>query len=84
MSDSSVSVVGTVREVSPTIDPKAATVRIKVAIESTPTTMTLGISVMDRARWNAVQRIILAASALTTSGGLPAVWVIDPKPSWFR
>lgn len=79
VSDSSVSVVGQVREVSPTIDPATATVRVKVAIENTPPAMTLGSSVIGAARISSAQRIILPSSVLTTSGGLPAVWVVDPE-----
>jgi membrane fusion protein, multidrug efflux system len=45
LSDPSVTATGHVREVSPAIDPKSSTVRIKVAIQNPPAAMTLGSAV---------------------------------------
>lgn len=78
VSDPSVTARGHVREVSPTIDPKTATVRVKVSITDTPAAMTLGSVVTGVARWKPVQRVVLPWSALTSIGAAPAVWVVDP------
>src|SRR3954451_7142375 len=45
IADPTVTAKGQVREVSPTIDPKSGTVRIKIAIEDPPPGMTLGSAV---------------------------------------
>jgi RND family efflux transporter MFP subunit len=78
LSDRNVTAVGRVREVSPTIDPKSATVRVKVAIENPPAAMTLGAAVAGTAQWKPVKQIALPWSALTAMGSAPAVWVVDP------
>jgi RND family efflux transporter MFP subunit len=78
LSDRNVTAVGRVREVSPTIDPKSATVRVKVAIENPPAAMTLGAAVAGTAQWKPVEQIALPWSALTAMGSAPAVWVVDP------
>ena len=78
VSDPSVTATGHVREVSPTIDPKTATVRVKVSIDAPPPAMSLGSAVQGTARWKPVERVILPWSALTAIGPSPAVFVVDP------
>jgi RND family efflux transporter MFP subunit len=78
LSDRNVTAVGRVREVSPTIDPKSATVRVKVAIENPPAAMTLGAAIAGTARWKPVKQIVLPWSALMATGSAPAVWVVEP------
>jgi RND family efflux transporter MFP subunit len=78
LSDRNVTAVGRVREVSPTIDAKSSTVRVKVAIENPPAAMTLGSAVAGIARWKAVKQIVLPWSVLTATGSAPAVWVVEP------
>jgi RND family efflux transporter MFP subunit len=78
VADPAVTATGRVREVSPTVDPKTATVRFKVAIDDTPAAMTLGSVVTGEGRWNPVQRIVLPWSAMTVLDQAPAVWVVDP------
>jgi len=78
VADPSVTATGHVREVSPTVDPKTATVRVKVAIDNTPTAMTLGSVVTGEGRWNPLQRIVLPWGAMTVLAEAPAVWVVDP------
>ncbi len=73
VSDRSVTAQGHVREVSPTIDPKSATVRVKIAIENPPAAMTLGSAVTGTATWKPESRIILPWSALAAVGAAPAV-----------
>jgi RND family efflux transporter MFP subunit len=78
VSDRQVTAVGRVREVSPTIDSKSSTVRVKVAIENPPTAMTLGSAVAGTARWKPVKQIVLPWSVLMATGSAPAVWVVEP------
>ena len=78
LSDASVVAQGHLREVSPTIDPKTATVRVKVAIDNPPPAMTLGSAVAGTARWKPVKRVMLPWSALTMTAATPAVWLVDP------
>jgi RND family efflux transporter MFP subunit len=77
VSDPAITAQGHVREVSPTIDAKMATVRVKVMIDNPPEAMTLGSSVTGTARWKPRKRIVLPWSALTAVGAEPAVWVVD-------
>lgn len=70
---------GKVREVSPTVDPKNGTVRVKVGIEDPPPEMTLGSAVSGEGRTIAVNQIVLPWDAMTASLNGPAVWLIDPK-----
>jgi RND family efflux transporter MFP subunit len=78
LSDRHVTAVGRVREVSPTIDSKSSTVRVKVAIENPPAAMTLGSAVAGTARWKPIKQIVLPWSVLMATGSAPAVWVVEP------
>ncbi|WP_084334743.1 efflux RND transporter periplasmic adaptor subunit [Bradyrhizobium arachidis] len=77
VSDPAVKAQGRAREVSPTIDPKTATVRVKIAIDNPPAAMTLGSAVTGTVRWRPKNRIVLPWSAMTADGTAPAVWVVD-------
>ncbi|MGJ5201915.1 efflux RND transporter periplasmic adaptor subunit [Bradyrhizobium sp. HKCCYLR20261] len=77
LSDPSVTAKGTVREVSPTIDPKSGTVRVKITIENPPPEMVLGSAVSATGFIKPEQRIILPWSALNAAGKTPAVWLVD-------
>ncbi|MBN8920320.1 MAG: efflux RND transporter periplasmic adaptor subunit, partial [Rhizobiales bacterium] len=79
VSDPSVTAQGDVREISPTIDPKTATVRVKIAIDDPPAAMTLGSAVSGTASLKPEPRITLPWNALTAAGAKPAVWVVDPR-----
>ena len=79
LSDHNVTAVGRVREVSPTVAAKNATVRVKVAIENPPAAMTLGSAVAGTARWKPVKQIVLPWSVLMATGSAPAVWVVEPR-----
>ena len=78
VADPAVTAIGHVREVAPTVDPKTASVRVKVAIDATPAAMTLGSVVTGEGRWSPVPRIVLPWSAMSVLGNSPAVWVVDP------
>lgn len=79
VSDPSVHATGTVREISPTIDPQMGTIRVKVAIKDPPPAMTLGAAVVGSGKFKPRSRILLPASALFSHDGSPAVWIIDPQ-----
>jgi len=78
VSDPSVTALGHVREVSPAIDPKSSTVRIKVAIENPPAAMTLGSAIAGTARSRPAAQIAVPWTALMSLGSKPAVWTVDP------
>lgn len=77
VSDPSVTAIGMVREISPTVDQGTGTVQTKIALEETPAAMTLGSTVTGRATMRPEKAIILPWSALFSQDGLPAVWVVD-------
>src|SRR3954453_9396645 len=77
IADPTVTAKGQVREVSPTIDPKSGTVRIKIAIEDPPPGMTLGSAVAATGFITPEQRIVLPWNALTSKGKAPAVWLVN-------
>ena len=79
VSDPGVTATGFVREVSPAVDPKSFTVRVKVAIENPPPAMTLGSAIAGTARTKSSNKITLPWTALTAVGSQPAVWIIDPN-----
>ena len=78
VSDAGVMASGYVREISPAIDAKSATIRVKVAIQDPPAAMTLGSAVAGAVKAKAQQQIALPWSALAAAGSMPAVWTIDP------
>jgi membrane fusion protein, multidrug efflux system len=78
VSDPGVTATGYVREVSPAIDPKSSTVRVKVAIKNPSAAMTLGSAVAGTAKAKPVAQITVPWTALMSSGLKPAVWIVDP------
>jgi RND family efflux transporter MFP subunit len=79
VADSDATAVGYVREVSPAVDPRSSTVRVKVAIQNPPAAMTLGSAVAGTAERKSTTEITVPWTALTATGSTPAVWVVDPK-----
>lgn len=77
-SDPTVTATGTVREVSPTVDAKSGTVRVKIGLGTTPPAMGLGAVVVGRGRFAPRESVVLPWSALYRYDGRPAVWVYDP------
>jgi RND family efflux transporter MFP subunit len=73
-----VTAVGHVREISPAVDPKSATVRVKIAIQNSPPAMTLGSAIAGTAGTRAATEISVPWTALTATGSKPAVWIVDP------
>jgi membrane fusion protein, multidrug efflux system len=78
VSDPNVTASGYVREISPAIDAKSSTIRVKVAIQDPLAAMTLGSAVAGTAKTKAQQQILLPWTALMAAGSRPAVWIIDP------
>jgi membrane fusion protein, multidrug efflux system len=70
---------GRVREVSPRADAATGTFRVRVGLIDPPEEMRLGSTVVGRATFGGLGGIELPASALTTSDGAAAVWIVDPE-----
>lgn len=79
LSDPSVKVSASVREVSPTIDASTGTIRVKVDLGERGDIMPLGAIVSGRFSYKSKQVIILPWSAMASIDGKPAVWLIDPQ-----
>jgi RND family efflux transporter MFP subunit len=79
VSDSAVTAVGEVREISPAVDPKSLTVRVKVAIQNSPAAMALGSAVLGTASMKPASELVVPSTALMAKGSKPAVWIVDPK-----
>lgn len=79
LSDPSIRARGRVREVSPVVDARTGTVRVKVEIVDPPPQMTLGTVVTAAVHLPQAQAVALPWSALTSDAGNPAVWSIAPE-----
>lgn len=76
--DPKVRTVGTVREISPSVDAGSGTVRVKVGLKDTPPAMTLGAIVIGTGKFRPRSAIVLPWSSLYRWENGPAVWVRDP------
>ena len=74
-----VTATGYVREISPAVDPKSSTVRVKVAIQNPPPAMTLGSAIAGTAGTKPATEITVPWTALMATGSKPAIWIVDPK-----
>lgn len=81
LSDPSVTLQATIREVSPTIDATTGTIRVKVDLGEAGSIMPLGGIVTGRFSYPSKQVILLPWSAMASVDGKPAVWLIDPESS---
>jgi RND family efflux transporter MFP subunit len=80
VSDQNLVTEGTIREVSPGVDPVTRTYTVKVTLIDPPPAFLLGSSVVGRARLPTQSVINLPSSALfQTAQGEPAVWVVDQR-----
>ncbi len=68
---------GRVREVAPRADAATGTIRVRVGLIDPPAAMRLGSTVIGRATVGGAPGIELPATALTSTEGSPAVWVVD-------
>lgn len=73
------SFVGTLRELSPSVDPQTGTIRARITILGDQDALPLGAAVVARAMARAVPAVLLPAGAMTTFGGSPAVWIVDAE-----
>jgi multidrug efflux system membrane fusion protein len=69
---------GVVRELAPSADPVTRTYAARVSFSAPPEDIELGQSARVYARVDGDTRLRVPLSALTQSGGQPAVWVVDP------
>ena len=79
LSDFGVRTTGHVREVSPTVDDKSGTVKVKVALDAVPAGMSLGAAVAGAAAFKSRRAIVLPRSALFRWDNSPAIWRFDPS-----
>ena len=78
VADPSVEAVGEVREVSPTVNTRAGTVTVKVAVDAARDTFPLGAPVVGRAAFAARKVVDLPWTAAASDAGKLAVWLYDP------
>ncbi len=78
-SDSRVRAEGVVYEIAPQSDSATRTYQVKAAMERYPAQMLLGATVLGHMRLSDKTSIRVHAASLTTSGGQPAVWRVEPK-----
>ena len=79
--DPQVTATGRVREIDPQADPVTGTFTVRVGLENPPSGMLLGSIVTGRVTLQGDPLIVVPSSALATSEGNPAVWVVDPATS---
>lgn len=77
-SDPNVKTTGRVREVSPQANPVTRNFAVRVGLTDPPAAMRLGSTVTGSIELAVGGGIRIPASALTTTQGAPAVWVLDP------
>jgi len=80
-SDPGVRTTGRVREVSPQADPVTRTFQVRVGLTDPPQAMRLGSTVTGSILLGSEAGIRIPASALTSSQGTAAVWLLDPSTS---
>lgn len=79
LSDPTVQVEGRIREVTPTVDDRSGTLKVKVGLDRVPAAMGLGSVVGAELPQAAQPRVVLPWSALFKQGRSPAVWVLDDE-----
>ena len=79
--DPNVKTDGVIREISPIIDDRNGTFRVKVTIPNPPPQMTFGSPVIGVAHFKPLHVIALPWTSLARQGDQPSVWVLDPNTS---
>jgi RND family efflux transporter MFP subunit len=79
--DPRITATGRVREVAPQANPITGTFTVRVGLENPPPGMLLGSVVSGRVKLAGEQLVVIPSSALMTSGGSPAIWVVDRATS---
>jgi RND family efflux transporter MFP subunit len=82
--DQTVRAKGRVREVSPRADPVTGTHQVRIGLINPPEALRLGATVTGRMEVGAGGGIELPASALTSTQGRPAVWIVNPADTTVR
>ena len=70
---------GTVREISPLVDPSTGAVALKVSVEQRPPGVEFGDAVRGSTTQTAGAGIVLPYDTMSATAQGPAVWVVDPK-----
>jgi len=80
VTDPSIHTTGKVREITPTLSGAGGTLAIKIGLDESPPTMTLGAAVIGEGPrpLDAQEAITLPPGSLTSAAGQPSVWVVDP------
>ncbi|KAF1068143.1 MAG: Multidrug resistance protein MdtA [Pseudomonas citronellolis] len=79
LSDPKVRAEGHVREVTPTVDARSGTLKVKVGLDQVPPAMGLGAVVGAELPKAPEARVVLPWSALFKRGDQPAVWRLDDQ-----
>ncbi len=79
--DAAIAAVGRIREISPQADPVTRTFRVRVGLDNPPASMRLGSTVNGAVDLSSSVVVTVPASALTSSAGRPAVWIVDQGKS---
>jgi RND family efflux transporter MFP subunit len=79
--DPRIRATGLVREVSPQANPITGTFTVRVGLDNPPSGMMLGSVVSGRIQLAGEQLVVIPSSALMTSGGNPAIWIVDHATS---
>jgi len=77
----SVRATGRVREVSPQADRVTRTFEVRVGLNDPPDAMRLGSTVTGTIHLGDVEGITIPSTALTSTEGRPAVWIVDAQKS---
>jgi RND family efflux transporter MFP subunit len=78
-SNHSISVVGSVRYVSPQADATTRTYEVRISLPNAPVEMRMGATVTGSVSLDRSDLVELPGSALFEQDGKPAVWVVDSK-----
>jgi multidrug efflux pump subunit AcrA (membrane-fusion protein) len=83
VADPSIHTVGKIREVTPTLSGAGGTVTIKVSLDEQPGGIALGAAVSGEGPLplNLQKAILIPSGSLTSVGGQPGVWIVDPTTS---
>jgi RND family efflux transporter MFP subunit len=79
VADHAVAARGNVREISPVVDARTMTIRMKVGLGETPPLMTLGALVNGAGPMKPMRAFLVPWGAMFEIDGKPAMWVVDPR-----
>jgi len=78
VSEPSIHLVGSLRDVSPTADAATRSYRVRIALPDAPPDMNFGATVSGKILLPGERLFALPASALTSEANSPAVYIVDP------